>query len=168
MTSIEDDVAGDLADLTPSTCAQVVGKGLAPAEGVTCTFPGELTGAVGAAQTDVVTVTVRDDDDSTGTGRDDATIRLVAPGQEPTTTSTTPSTTSTFRPTTSTTRPLRAPPPPAHPSPPRPPPPRGMPQLASTGADPRRSGLLAGTLLGLGLILTGLSLRSPRPRRSPT
>ena len=158
--SIDDDVYGDVADLTSSTCAQVVGKVLAPGEAVTCTFPGELTGAVGAAQTDVVTVTVRDDDDSTGTGRDDATIRLVAPGQEPTSTTTTTirSTTTTPDSPTTTTGPPTAATPTTAPGPPR---------LASTGADPRRSGLLAGTLLGLGLLFTGLSLKSPRTRRSP-
>ena len=74
-----------------------------PARPSACTFEGELTGAAGSAQTDVVTVTVTDDEGSTGTAQDDATIRLVAPGEVPTSTSSTsttrpPSPTTTARP----------------------------------------------------------------------
>jgi hypothetical protein len=146
ITSLVDDVYGDLAQLTGSTCAQLVGRTLAPAEQVTCTFEGQLTGQPGDAQTDVVTVTVTDDEGSTGTAQDDATIRLVAADQAPTTTSPT-SPPTTGRPTsTVTTAPSRMP---------------------ATGSDTRRSGLLAAALVGVGLLLTGLGgLARARPRAS--
>jgi hypothetical protein len=146
ITSLVDDVYGDLAQQTGSTCAQLVGRTLAPGEQVTCTFEGQLTGEAGAAQTDVVTVTVADDEGSTGTAQDDATIRLVAPDQVPSTTTTSPPTRGRPTPTASTA-----------PS-----------RLPSTGTGARRSGLLAGALLGVGLVLTGLgAVASSRSRAAP-
>jgi hypothetical protein len=143
ITALSDDVYGDLGQRTGSSCGAAVGTVLDPGEALACTFEGELTGAVGAAQTDIVTVTVTDDDGSTGTAQDDATIRLVAPGEVPTTTTTVAPTTTT-RPVTSTTRPAR---------------------LASTGASTRSSALLAGALVGIGLLLTGLGATASGRRR---
>jgi hypothetical protein len=153
ITQLKDDVYGDLSRLTGSTCAKAVGTTLAPAAQLSCTFTGELTGAVGAAQTDIVTVTVTDDDRSTGTAKDDATIRLVAPGATTTTTAPTPT---TVRPTTPTT----TPPVTALASKP------ASPSLARTGRDLRRQTTQALTLLGAGLLLTGLSWTRSTPRRS--
>jgi hypothetical protein len=135
ISALADDVYGDLGQRPGSSCGAALGTVLDPGEALGCTFEGELTGAVGAAQTDVVTVTVTDDDGSNGTAQDDATIRLVAPGEEPTTTTIAPPT-ATTRPATSTTRP--------------------PPSLARTGGPSRSSALMAGTLIGVGLLLTGL------------
>lgn len=136
ITALADDVYGDLGQRTGSSCGAAIGTVLDPGEALGCTFEGELTGAVGAAQTDVVTVTVTDDDGSTGTAQDDATIRLVAPGEAPSTTTTTGPPTATTRAVTTTTR--------------------AAPRLATTGAPTRSSALLAGALVGLGLLLAGL------------
>ena len=161
ITALSDDVYGDLSRLTSSTCSHAVGTTLAPAAQLSCTFTGELTGAVGAAQTDVVTVTVTDDDRSTGTAKDDATIRLVAPGATTTTTSTTtPTTPTTTRPTTPTTPTTR---PPATPLATTPAP----PTLARTGGSLRTRTEQALALLGVGLLLTGLSWTRETRRRSP-
>jgi hypothetical protein len=146
ITKLTDDVYGDLARLTGSTCAQAIGTTIAPSARRSCTFTGELTGAVGKAQTDIVTVTVVDDDRSIGTAKDDATIRLVAPGAVTTTsTSTTSVLTSTstvtsVRPTTTITSPTAS-----------------TPALAKTGTQTRARAMQALTLLGAGLLLTGLS-----------
>ena len=164
ITALADDVYGDLAHLTSATCSHAVGTTLAPAAAYSCTFTGELTGAVGAAQTDVATVTVTDDDRSTGTAKDDATIRLVAPGATTTTTTEPTPTTSTTRPTTALpttpTSPTTAAksPPPVAPS---------LPVLARTGSDLRARTQQALALLGVGLLLTGLSWTRETRRRSP-
>ncbi len=149
VTGLEDDVYGDLTRLTSSSCAPVVGRGLAPAERIDCTFTGELTGPAGTAQTDVVTVTVTDDDGSIGTGRDDASVRLVTPGTAPTTTTPAPTTTIPTRSTPTTT--------------PRP----ASPSLAKTGTPLRAVASLGLGLLGAGLLLTGLGLGRTTRRRAP-
>jgi hypothetical protein len=147
ITSLVDDVYGDLAQQTTSSCAALVGQTLDPGQQATCTFEGQLTGDAGAAQTDVVTLTVTDDEGSTGTAQDDATIRLVAPGEAPTTTTpTSPPTTGRL---TSTT--MRAP-----------------SRLPETGAAADRSGLLALALVGVGLLLTGLATATPSRSRAGT
>lgn len=147
ITSIVDDVTGDLSGQTSTTCSALVGTTLAPGEQVTCTFEGHLTGEVGAAQTDVVTVVVADDDGSTGSASDDVTVRLVAPGQEPTTSTTSPTVAPpTTRPSTGTTSP-------------------GRPRLVATGAGSARSGLVAATLIGVGLLFSGLSTVTGGRRR---
>ena len=118
------------------------------AGGLTCTFTGELTGPAGTAETDVVTVTVADDDRSVGTASDDATIRLVEPGTTPTSTTTT-STASPRSTSTTATQP-------------------GSPSLAKTGAPLRTTAALGLGLLGSGLLLTGLGVTPPsRRRRGP-
>jgi hypothetical protein len=155
ITKIEDDVYGDLGKLTSSTCAKAIGATVAPAAQVSCTFTGELTGAAGAAQTDVVTVTVTDDDRSVGSTKDDATIRLVAPGTSSTTT--TLAATPTTAPPSPTTRPVG----PTSTVP--------RPTLARTGGSLGTRTAQALSLLGAGLLLTGLSwIRSTRPTRPTT
>jgi hypothetical protein len=160
ITALTDDVYGDLTELTGSSCAQVVGTSLEPGATVSCTFEGRFTGVAGAAQTDVVTVTVADDEGSTGTAQDDATVRLVAPGTVTSTTSTTSTTSAasssstSVSPTSSTLPPT---PPVATARPPR---------LAATGSEPRRSGLLAGALVGVGLLCLGLGSVTDRRRRT--
>jgi hypothetical protein len=152
ITKIVDDVHGDIARLTSSTCAGAIGRRLAPKEQVTCTFPGELTGPAGTAETDVVTVTITDDDRSTGTASDDATIRLIAPGATPTSTTATtaPRITTTTR-STPTTAPRQ-----------------GPSSLAETGTALRTTATLGLGLLGTGMLLTGLGLDpSPSRRRRP-
>ncbi len=74
-----DDVPyGDLAAPRPgSTCNTLIGTVLAPgASSPTCTFTGDFTGAVGATQTDIVTVRAADDDGNQVTDADDATVTL--------------------------------------------------------------------------------------------
>jgi hypothetical protein len=145
ITSLDDDVYGDLAQQTGSSCAALVGSTLDPGEQASCTFEGQLTGEVGDAQTDVVTITVTDDEGSTGTAQDDATIRLVAVDEASPTTSST-ATTSTTRPTSTTTR--------------------APSKLPETGTPAGRSGALALALVGVGLLLTGLGALAPTRSRA--
>jgi hypothetical protein len=150
ITNLEDDVEGDLTQLTGSTCAAAVGSTLAPGAQLSCTFSGEVTGPAGTAQTDVVTVTVADDDGTSATAHDDATVRLVAPG------ATTTTTTSPAGPTTSAPRPTTTAPSPA--------PTVGPPALARTGGSIGTRTAQALAILGVGLLLTGLTwTRSSRP-----
>lgn len=153
ITSLVDDSYGDLAQLTSSSCAALVGATLAPGEARTCTFTGDLTGEPGTTHTNVVTVTVTDDEGTTGTAQDDATIRLVEPGQAP------PSSTTTTAPAPSSSTPSTAPPttPPAA----RPP----ATRLASTGDRTRTLAAQGLLLAGAGLALTGFG-RSRPPRRA--
>ena len=155
ITKIVDDVHGDVSRLTSSTCAAAIGTELAPGAQVTCTFPGELTGPAGTAETDVVTVTITDDDGSIGTTSDDATIRLVEPGAAPTTTTVPTATTALPAPTTTPrSTPTTAPR-------------QGPPTLVQTGAPLRTTAALGLGLLGSGMLLTGLGWSSPGRRRRP-
>ncbi len=82
ITALTDDIYGDLVTLTGSTCGTLIGTVLAVgATSPACTFPGDFTGNAGDAQTDVVTATAVDDDDTEVTDDDDATVTLtdVAP-----------------------------------------------------------------------------------------
>jgi hypothetical protein len=146
VSTLVDDAYGDLARRTSSTCAQLLGETLRAGEERTCTFTGELTGAAGTTHTNVVTVTVIDDEGTTGEAQDEAAVRLVEPGAGSVTTS---STTATTRPGPASTR---------LPSP-------GSPSLAATGGRTRTvvaQGLL---LVGAGMVLTGLGQgRSARRR----
>lgn len=148
VTKLDDDVYGDLSRMTGSTCAQAIGRTIAPGAQLSCTFTGGLTGAAGKAQTDIVTVTVTDDDGSIGTAKDDATIRLVAPGAVTSTTTLSPTTTTspkasstttatTVQPTTALTTSTTV--------------------LARTGTQTRARTMQAVSLLGAGLLLIGVS-----------
>ncbi|MCA1683892.1 MAG: hypothetical protein LC708_02005, partial [Actinobacteria bacterium] len=77
ITSLTDDIYGDLATRPGSTCGALIGTTLAPgATSAPCTFTGPFSGSAGASQTDVVTVTGVDDDGQTATDTDDATVTL--------------------------------------------------------------------------------------------
>jgi hypothetical protein len=153
ITGIEDDIEGDLTQLTGSSCAAAIGSTIAPGASLSCTFSGELTGPAGTAQTDVVTVTVADDDGTSSRAHDDATVHLVEPGATTTTSPASPTTSAPASPTT----------------PPSPSPTVGPPALARTGGSIGTRAAQALVLLGAGLLLTGLTwTRSSRPaRRSP-
>ena len=83
ITELTDDVYGDIS--TKGTCTDAVGTVLDPDPdgpgpllgGVySCSFPGEFTGVAGAEQTDVITVTVEDDDGTPGSDTDDAVVKI--------------------------------------------------------------------------------------------
>jgi hypothetical protein len=58
ITSLVDNIYGNLATRSGSTCGKLIGVTLAPgATSQPCSFPGSFTGKAGASQTDVVTVT---------------------------------------------------------------------------------------------------------------
>lgn len=154
LTGIVDDVYGNLA--TQGTCTNAVGTVLEPGASYTCTFSGELTGTAGTTQTDVVTVTAQDPDGTAATDSDDAVVSITqAPtttSAPPTTTSAPPVTTSTSGPTPSTTK--------------APATTTTAPRLAATGASSRTTGLLAGALVGLGLLITGFGVTASERGRS--
>jgi len=77
INTLTDDIYGNLATRPGSTCGALIGTTLAPgASSPVCTFPGPFTGAAGATQTDIVTVTASDNDGNTATDSDDATVTL--------------------------------------------------------------------------------------------
>ncbi len=79
ITSLTDDIYGDLNTRPGSTCGALIGTTLAPgATSAPCTFTGDFTGPAGASQTDIVTVTGVDDDGQTATANDDATVSLIS------------------------------------------------------------------------------------------
>jgi len=79
ITALNDNIYGNLATIPGSTCGALIGTTLAPgASSPTCTFPGAFTGAAGAVQTDVVTVTATDDEGNVVTDDDDATVTLTS------------------------------------------------------------------------------------------
>ena len=77
VTSLVDNIYGNLATRAGSTCGTVVGSTLAAgASSPPCTFPGNFTGVAGNSQTDIVTAIVVDNDNSTASAMDDATVFL--------------------------------------------------------------------------------------------
>jgi hypothetical protein len=98
--TLTDDIYGNIA--TQGTCTTAVGTILAPQATYTCSFTGSFAGASGS-QKDVVTVTVVDNEGTTATDNDDATVTITPPttGVEGQTlvntvpTATTPTTTTT-------------------------------------------------------------------------
>ena len=77
ITSLTDNIYGNLNGR--GTCA--TGAVLQPGQSYTCSFTGPFTGNAGASQTDVVTAIAVDDDGTTVTDNDDATVTLT--GQPP-------------------------------------------------------------------------------------
>ena len=83
ITSLDDDVYGDLGDPTnplvqPSTCDELIGDTLTANGGsTTCTFVGVFTGVAGDTETDTVTVVGTDANNNTATDSDDATVTIV-------------------------------------------------------------------------------------------
>jgi uncharacterized repeat protein (TIGR01451 family) len=88
ITSLTDDIYGNLATRPGSTCGSLIGVILQPGQSSSpCTFTGSFTGAGGATQTDVVTVTgvsplAPNSPPVTATAR--ATVGITAPPVSPT------------------------------------------------------------------------------------
>ncbi len=76
ITSLTDDVYGDLAN--QGTCTTAIGTALAANGTYSCSFPGNFTGNAGTTQTDIVTADAVDDDGTTGTDTDNATVSITA------------------------------------------------------------------------------------------
>ncbi len=85
ITELTDDVYGDIS--AKGTCTDAVGKvlvgdpdGAGPMTGgtYTCSFPGLFNGTSGASQTDIITVTVEDDDGTPATDTDDAVVTITS------------------------------------------------------------------------------------------
>jgi len=153
ITALTDDVYGDLNRLTSATCSHAVGTTLTPAAAYSCTFTGELTGAVGAAQTDC---RHRDRDRRRpqhrhGQGRRHDPPRRAGRDDHH----------DDHHPAHHAHHPRPASP--ATPSATTP----ARPELARTGSDLRRRTQEALALLGVGLLLTGLSWTRDARRRSP-
>ncbi len=74
ITSLTDDIYGNIA--TQGTCTTAIGTVLQPGGSYSCSFPGNFTGNAGDTQTDVVTVVGRDDDGSSVSDTDDATVTI--------------------------------------------------------------------------------------------
>ncbi len=78
ITALTDDIYGNIATRPGSTCGAVIGTTLAPgASTPPCSFTGDFTGAAGASQTDVVTVTATDASGTVVTADDDATVSII-------------------------------------------------------------------------------------------
>lgn len=76
VTSLTDDIYGDLATRLGSTCDALVGTALAPGVSSTCSFTGVFTGTAGSSETDIVTLVATGADGATGSDLDDATVTL--------------------------------------------------------------------------------------------
>ncbi|MCA1683937.1 MAG: hypothetical protein LC708_02255, partial [Actinobacteria bacterium] len=80
ITSLTDNIYGDITTIPGSTCNTAIGTVLAPAPGpnntYSCRFPGDFRGPSGATQTDVVTVTGVDNRGNTVRDDDDAIVRI--------------------------------------------------------------------------------------------
>ncbi|MDQ6615519.1 MAG: hypothetical protein M3083_12440 [Actinomycetota bacterium] len=79
ITSLVDNIYGDLATRSGSTCGSLIGLTL-PAGGASpkCTFPGAFNGKGGDSQTDTVTVTGVDTFGNTATASANATVSLTS------------------------------------------------------------------------------------------
>ncbi|MGI8808533.1 MAG: hypothetical protein ACR2KK_11945 [Acidimicrobiales bacterium] len=72
-----DDIYGDLATRPGSTCGALIGTFLAAgASSAPCSFTGSFIGDAGASQTDVVLVTVTDDEGTVANDDDDAIVTI--------------------------------------------------------------------------------------------
>jgi len=77
ITSLTDNIYGNLATRPGSTCGALIGTTLAPgAASAPCTFTGGFTGSAGAEQTDVVTANGIDSGGTTASATDDATVGI--------------------------------------------------------------------------------------------
>jgi hypothetical protein len=80
ITSLEDDIYGDLATLPGvNTCDDLIGDALAAGATVNCSFVGDFTGFPGDSQTNVVTVVATDSFSMTGTDSDNEIVSLTFP-----------------------------------------------------------------------------------------
>ena len=76
ISSITDNVYGNLAAAANSTCDDLIGDVLAAGAGTTCTFTGTFIGNAADTETDVVTATVTSPSGLTASATDDATVSL--------------------------------------------------------------------------------------------
>ncbi len=77
ITTLTDNIYGDLATRAGSTCGALIGTTLAPgASSPPCTFTGPFNGVGGDSQTDTVTVTGVDSNGNTATATAQATVTL--------------------------------------------------------------------------------------------
>lgn len=76
ISSITDNVYGNLASAANSTCSGLIGGVLAAGGGTTCTFTGTFTGNAADTETDIVTATVTSPSGLTASATDDATVTL--------------------------------------------------------------------------------------------
>jgi hypothetical protein len=84
ITSLTDNIYGDLATRAGSTCGSLIGVTLAPgATSAPCTFTGSFTGSSGASETDTVTVIGTGPNGDTTTDTDQATVTLTPVGTPP-------------------------------------------------------------------------------------
>ncbi|MEA2828230.1 MAG: hypothetical protein QOG43_2669 [Actinomycetota bacterium] len=74
ITSLTDNIHGNIA--TQGTCTTAIGTVLQPGGSYSCSFPGTFTGNAGAQQTDIVTVVGVDNDGTSASDTDDATVTL--------------------------------------------------------------------------------------------
>jgi phosphodiesterase/alkaline phosphatase D-like protein len=83
ITTLNDNIYGNLATVAGSTCDSLIGVTLAPgASSPACSFPGSFTGTAGASQTDTVSATGTDSAGFTATATSNATVTITtaAPG----------------------------------------------------------------------------------------
>jgi uncharacterized repeat protein (TIGR01451 family) len=77
ITTLTDDIYGNLGTRSGvNSCDDLIGDVLAPGASASCSFEGTFTGNAGDSQTDVVTVTGRDEDGRTVDDDDDAEVEL--------------------------------------------------------------------------------------------
>jgi uncharacterized repeat protein (TIGR01451 family) len=76
ITSLNDNVYGNLTTRPGSTCNTAIGTVLQPGASYTCTFTGPFTGNPGASQTDTVTATAVDQFGQTAQAQAQATVTL--------------------------------------------------------------------------------------------
>ena len=80
ITSLTDDVYGDITTRANSTCNTAIGTVLQPSPGpgntYSCAFTAPFTGAAGDSQTDVVTVRATNPGGTEVTDNDDAVVTL--------------------------------------------------------------------------------------------
>jgi hypothetical protein len=87
ITSLVDNIYGNVATLAGSTCGSLIGVTLAPgASSPPCSFTGSFTGSAGASQTDTVAAGGTDSTGFTATATASATVTLTAAPGPPTVT----------------------------------------------------------------------------------
>jgi hypothetical protein len=79
ITSIVDNVYGDLATRPNSNCGALIGATLAPGAQTTCMFTGSFTGVAGASQTDTVTIAAVDSHGTVTTFTVASTVVIASP-----------------------------------------------------------------------------------------
>lgn len=76
ISTITDNVYGNLASAPNSTCDALIGDTLAPGAAAACTFTGTFNGNAGDTENDTVTATVAGSGGQTASGSDEATVSL--------------------------------------------------------------------------------------------